>query len=185
MDALNIPSAHFLGHSMGGAIVQQLCIDHPDKVKKALICASAAQFPAATKLQIQTNEKLFQLGTPIETLILSVFPWLYSDAFLSDPDNVKQTLHEMLHEPYPQTPAGYAGQIQAILDHDVRDRLHKIQARTWIVAGEYDLYTPLYCAEYLRKHIPNSEVKIIRNQAHLFNMERPEELIYLIEQFLG
>ena len=41
MEATGIDSAHFVGHSMGGAIAMQLAADQPDKVKSmSLICSA-------------------------------------------------------------------------------------------------------------------------------------------------
>jgi len=41
MDELDITKAHLVGHSMGGAIAQQIAIDHPDRVASlGLICSA-------------------------------------------------------------------------------------------------------------------------------------------------
>src|SRR5271157_962966 len=40
MDALGIPSAYILGHSLGGMIAQQLAIDFPTKVPKLVLCST-------------------------------------------------------------------------------------------------------------------------------------------------
>ena len=36
MNRLNIDSAYIIGHSMGSAILQQMCLDHPKKIKSKL-----------------------------------------------------------------------------------------------------------------------------------------------------
>ena len=37
MNTLNIPSAIFIGHSMGGKVAMQFAFDHPDKVEKLIV----------------------------------------------------------------------------------------------------------------------------------------------------
>lgn len=182
MEALSIPNAHFMGHSMGSAIVMQMCIEHPDKVRKAMLCAGFAILPATAKLQLQSNMKLFH-DAPFELVLEARLPWLYSNAFLSDPENVKAALHQRMHDPFPQDPSGYMGQADALMQCDLRSHLEKIQAHTMILAAEHDLYTPSFCYHYLMKHIPNAKLKVLKEQAHLFNLEMPNEVIELMLEF--
>ena len=41
LDALEIRSAHLVGHSLGGAIAAQMALDHPDRVESLALIASA------------------------------------------------------------------------------------------------------------------------------------------------
>jgi pyruvate dehydrogenase E2 component (dihydrolipoamide acetyltransferase) len=41
MDAIDVPQAHFVGHSMGGAIATQLALSHPHRVASLALIASA------------------------------------------------------------------------------------------------------------------------------------------------
>lgn len=182
MEALNIPDAHFVGHSMGGAIVMQMCIQHRDKVRKAMIAGSCAIIPQTARLQILSNRKFFESGTPPELIIESLLPWLYSNTFLSDPENIKNKVHEMLHKPYPQSPAGYYGQMDALMGFDLRENLKQIEAKTLIVAADEDLFIP-HSHHLLMKHIPEARLAMIKEQGHLFNVERPNEVIELIRKF--
>lgn len=45
MDRVGIASAHFVGHSLGGAIAMQMAIDHPQKVKSMTLICSAGLGP--------------------------------------------------------------------------------------------------------------------------------------------
>jgi pyruvate dehydrogenase E2 component (dihydrolipoamide acetyltransferase) len=45
MDQLGIAAAHFVGHSLGGAIAMQMAIDHPQKVKSMTLICSAGLGP--------------------------------------------------------------------------------------------------------------------------------------------
>jgi pyruvate dehydrogenase E2 component (dihydrolipoamide acetyltransferase) len=45
MDAVGIPAAHLVGHSMGGAIAMQLALDDPSRVKSLTLIGSAGLAP--------------------------------------------------------------------------------------------------------------------------------------------
>lgn len=184
MDALSIPDAHFLGHSMGAAIVMQMCIEHHDRVRKAILCGGYAEVPSHAKLQLKTTSKLFQLDVPFELIFEGILPWLYSESFLKNPDNLKRVMHEKMHDPFPQSPAGYLGQLDALLQLDLKEDLGKIVAKTLVIAGEQDLYIPSFCTHYLMKHIPNAKIAVIKEQGHLFNLEKPQEVMDLTTKFL-
>jgi 3-oxoadipate enol-lactonase len=40
LDSLGINKAHFIGHSMGGAVIQELALDYPDKVQSLTLISS-------------------------------------------------------------------------------------------------------------------------------------------------
>ena len=44
MDALNIESAHVVGHSMGGMVAQQAIADAPDRFKSMILSATSPAF---------------------------------------------------------------------------------------------------------------------------------------------
>ena len=45
LEALHWKQAYFVGHSMGTAIVQQICLDFPHVVQKGVLCAPFAKLP--------------------------------------------------------------------------------------------------------------------------------------------
>ena len=45
LDHLGIKTAKFIGHSMGAALLMQICIDQPSLVKKAVLCTGTSHVP--------------------------------------------------------------------------------------------------------------------------------------------
>ncbi len=58
MDYLSIERSHFIGHSMGGVIVQALSIFHPDRVLSVTIANSISFSNARLPQTLQTLERL-------------------------------------------------------------------------------------------------------------------------------
>jgi pimeloyl-ACP methyl ester carboxylesterase len=61
LDALDIDGAHFVGASMGGMIVQQIAIDHPDRVRSLCSIMSTTGDPSVGQA---SPEALSMLGRP-------------------------------------------------------------------------------------------------------------------------
>jgi 3-oxoadipate enol-lactonase len=183
LDALSIKEAYFMGHSMGGMILQELCLDSPKYVKKAVICSSCAKVPIISLMQIDTVADLFQTGIDPALIFRTVLPWLFSNELLSKKAVRDKVLERFIQNPYPQKPLGYFNQGEALKHFDSRDKLSSISTPCLIAVGEEDLYTPLACSKWMKEKIPRSELVVLSGQGHMINVERPKELSETIRAF--
>jgi len=78
---------------------------------------------------------------------------------------------------------GYIGCGQAIRDMDHRPLLAKINAPTLVIAGRYDLGTPLEAGEFIAQHMPNAQLAVLET-AHIANMEQPKIYSETVLEFL-
>jgi 3-oxoadipate enol-lactonase len=77
----------------------------------------------------------------------------------------------------------YVGACAALRDADLRRDLHRITARTLVVAGSKDLTTTVADGAYLRDNIPEARLEVLE-AAHLSNVERSREFTELLADFL-
>lgn len=175
MEALGIEHAHFMGESMGAAILLQLCIDHPHRVNKSVLCAPFAHFPPTSQHTLRTQLDLFAAGVPFLKLLELNLSWLFSDWFLSDPRQVARYLKQVASNPYPQTQEGRLGQADALLSFDVRPHLETIPHPLLLLIGEHDLAIPPYISHVVAKHTRNNAVHVLKEGGHLFPYESPEQ----------
>lgn len=186
LDHLNIQQANFIGHSMGAALLMQLCIAHSSKISKAILCGGPASVPVTAKLQVQALRYAIEHTFSQEYISLSILPWLYGRRFLNDKKRLKKLNIKLIGNQYPQTLAGFQVQANIIIDYDISSRLNEIKTECLIVASDEDLLIPLHCMQFLKKHIPNSELKIIgKGVGHMFHVEEPEQLVELAVNFFG
>lgn len=184
MDHLNIKQAHMLGHSMGGLVLQQLLLDQPIRIHKAIVSNSAAKMPLISMVAMWSSAKLAEAGVRPEVILENVLPWLFSNDYLSKLQ-IPELIHLMLQDPYPQTPAGYVGQMQAIESFDLHDQIQTIKHETLIMAGRHDILTPLHCAEQIHHEINFSKLHILEHAAHMPHFECTKAFIDTILTFLN
>lgn len=183
MEYLQIDSAFVVGHSMGGAIVQKLCILHPDKVKAAIIAGSIAQQPKTTGMQIETTTKLINAGVSQNLIFETVIPWIYGNTFLENPANMEAELKRMQSDPDLQTYDGYVGQVAALENYNTLSQLKKIHCPTLVLGGDEDLLTPVSCSEIIAEKIPKARLEIIKKCGHMFSREQPKAFMKHIISF--
>jgi pimeloyl-ACP methyl ester carboxylesterase len=188
MDAIGLQRAHVLGHSMGGAIAQQLAIRHPEKINKLILYATTAKFDArclyAVNLAISLKE---QDASEKEIAHLVGLPWGFSKQFMADEKNVTEFSKLASQNPYPMTLEASRAQTEACTQHDTRDLLTRIEAWTMIMAPEEDVLTPPCDSYYMAARIPNARVIEISGYAHCWHFEAPQHFcdqvyIYLRRQ---
>ncbi|MFI4984305.1 MAG: alpha/beta fold hydrolase [Rickettsiales bacterium] len=184
MNAIGIDSAYMVGHSMGGCILQKLCIDHPEKVKAAVIVGAAAKMPQTLIMQTNGTIKLTDAAVNIELIIENILPWLFASSFLENKDNVQAEVARMLHEPDPQSYAGFVGQVKALETFDVRQQLSNIKCPTLVIGGSEDLLVMLKHQQFIHGKIPQAQFAIMEDCGHMFQREKPKEFMELIVNFI-
>jgi len=105
----------------------------------------------------------------------------FTPAFLTGrPNAVAEIKARLLATP----PEGYAATCDALAAMDLRDDLARITASTLVIAGAEDQATPPEYAKEMARRIPAAELVVIRDAAHLANIEQPEAVTNRIVRHL-
>ena len=78
LNHLKIPKAYMVGCSMGTAIIQTLALLNPERIKKGVLISPFPRLPNTSLLKSEAIGKLIRAGTPMNLVIESVLPWLFS-----------------------------------------------------------------------------------------------------------
>jgi 3-oxoadipate enol-lactonase len=81
--------------------------------------------------------------------------------------------------------AGYAGCAQGISRINLTARLRDIDCPALVVVGDSDLGTPRPMSEEIVRSLPGSRLHVIKDAAHLSNVEQPAEFNRVLRQFLA
>jgi pimeloyl-ACP methyl ester carboxylesterase len=140
LEALKIRKADILGWSMGGAVAQELALNHPDRVGKLIIYASFCG-PDESVLPSQEVINVFNNGTGtaqdrIERLLPLLFPEEWRNENPNYLEKIPKTAETILNETLDQ-------HIEAILNWaGTCNKLTNITQPTLVIVGTEDIFTP-------------------------------------------
>jgi 3-oxoadipate enol-lactonase len=178
LDDLGVGAAAALGYSHGGAIAQELALDHPQKVGR-LILACTYAFNMATPrewleghiapllIRVLGIRRLAGLAVSQGTRHLGKerAAWLIEVMAAQDPDLMLRAWNEMMA-------------------FDSRRRLVEIGCPTLIVAGAQDQGVPIHHARMLHERIHNSELVVIDGADHALIWTHTDEFLRVVDGFL-
>ena len=182
LNFLKIDSAHFLGHSMGGCIVQTIAQQHPTRVKSAILINSFPYANMRLRLYGEVRLKLIKANAPTDSIVKFVSMLCWSDKYLTQPGIIEEFVQAGF---FPMTLKGYKHQLNALLTFDSREWLHKIIAPCLIINGDDDLIVSVAQAEEMANAIPNAEYTCLHNVGHTAFVEQPEKFNQLVLGFLA
>ena len=80
---------------------------------------------------------------------------------------------ELIGQGIANTPVnGFAGCCAAIAEVDYLDRLKEIKAPALVIVGDQDHGTPPEMAQLIHENLPGSELLVIKDAAHIANIEQ-------------
>lgn len=192
---LDLRDVILVGHSMGGMMTQQLCLDFPDLARERIagtILLSTAASPgqgvpgfktinritrpaaaALTRRQAARSTTWMppaEVGYAMARIALGVKP---------DPRHVTHT-QKMSTAFSPKT-------MSALLPHvvsfEVRHRLKDYPVPALVIVGSRDLLTPPRIARELARRIPKADFEVVPGGGHMLMLERGEWLNERIDAF--
>lgn len=182
MDALEVPQAHLVGHSTGGAIAQVMAIEHPERVKSIVLYASwtrPSEFLSRVmamrkQLALQGGPEAYASATPV-----FLFPhwWIDSHA---------EALEQLDRSTVAQFPPAEiaAARCDAVAAFDREQDLHRISTPTLVVCARDDFLTPLPWSERLASLIPDAAIERLEKGGHACSVTMPEDFNRVVLSFL-
>jgi 3-oxoadipate enol-lactonase len=181
LDALEIDRADVFGMSLGGMIAQELAVRWPERVERLVLGCTHCGLAHAARMDRDAGHAFAMETDDWAARMSALAPFAFAPGV--DPELLRRFIEKKSGD--VQDPDGYRGQIAAVLAHDAYERLPRIEAPTLILTGDSDRVIPAASSDVLRERIPGSRLEVVADAGHLFFLERPDESVRLLADFLA
>jgi pimeloyl-ACP methyl ester carboxylesterase len=179
LDHLGVESVAVLGYSQGGAIAQQLAIDHPEQCNRLVLGCTYAHNMATLRERIEGHV------APFLVRVLGTRRFGALGAALGAQELDKDRAEWLVNLMGDQDRKLMVSAWNETMAFDSRPRLAEIECPTLIVAGSDDQAVPMHHANMLHDGIQGSQLVVIDGARHTLIWTHPDEFVRVTEAFLG
>lgn len=190
--ALEVTSAHVLGHSMGGRVAQWMAIDEPGRVRTLVLAASG---PGA-----RPGVGGHTLGVPVATATGMVEEGyeayvrrvqretFFTEEYAAEHPEGLEWLARAFWAGRPSV-RDYFQHVAARQQHDTVDLLPEIRQPALALVGDRDTHrrgtgSHLDQSRYLADHLPDAELVVLPDVKHGYFWEAPEQSARAVLEWL-
>lgn len=197
-NTLDLGKVHLLGQSWGTFLATEYVLNYPDRIKTLILANGAGDIPhlvaELNRLRAALGSETIQMmlrheaeGTldhPEYQAAITILNYRHVCRLDEWPAPVKRSLDDWnmavygtMQGPNEFTFTGNYKDWSRLAD------MHKITEPTLILCGMHDELTPA-CSMRMHNELPNSEIKVFKNSAHMPFYEEPETYFPLLLNFL-
>jgi pimeloyl-ACP methyl ester carboxylesterase len=173
LEALELRKVVLGGHSLGGAVVQDLALRHPQKLKALLLIGTGARLRVLPEA-LESMRKMASGEIPPQ-----FYPWGFSEK--ASPEVIAEG-----ERAWAKTGSSVRYHDFLACDQfDLIGEIEKIRLPSLIACGKEDHLTPVKYSQFLNQKLPGSRMELIDGAGHLVMLENPRALSQAILNFLG
>lgn len=185
LDGLGLPSAHLIGHSMGGYVVQALTTSRPEMVRSMILLATSPGGPGSDPVPEETRTAWKRAAhLPAEEFARRTFQYSFRPGWPQQfPQSYEEDLTERLR--HPTIPGRWRDQYAAC-EAFLREGIPSasVSKPSLIIHGAHDRVVPVANAYLLAERIPHARLHVLQGVGHNLMLEEPDHLAALILDFL-
>lgn len=186
LQATGVDSAHFVGNSLGGGTVLKLALDHPARVRKAVLMGSGGGLPVFSTMPTEGVKHLVGYyegsGPSLEKLRSFIDVMLYDGSAVTD-ELLQQRYKASLDPEVVRNPPIRKRNGRMPLEDLWREELTRLDHDLLLVWGREDRVVPLDCALVLLKQLQRGQLHVFPQCGHWVQWEKAAEFNALIAGF--
>jgi pimeloyl-ACP methyl ester carboxylesterase len=178
MDALELPRATLVGHSMGSLVAQQVALAAPDRVERLVLIGSATT--ARNPVVFELAQALAELADPLPAEFVREFQ--IGTVHVMPP---AEFMDEVVATSRRMPLRVWRALINGMLETEPPRRIADRPIPTLILWGEHDAIFSRSDQEALLDLLPGAELVEYKETGHAPHWERPERVARDLGRFLG
>jgi poly(3-hydroxyoctanoate) depolymerase len=179
LETLGYGAVDVLGYSFGGTVTQQMAFQHPERVNRIILAATACGWGGVPL----TFAAMMASASPMRYYSRawreSVAPYLYAGRTGREPARLAS---EAVPRPSLQ---GLMYQIAAYSAWSSLPWLHLLRQPALVLGGEEDPMAPAQNCVILANRIPNATLHILPRAGHLFLFDETSTVVPILKDFLS
>ena len=182
MNGLNLESCALVGFSLGGLIVQDFALNHPEKVDALAILNTAhGRTESERKAVLKRVQQAAEHG-PASTVTDALQRWFSNDFATREPEVLEKVRKWIIANDKKIYPEIY--RLLAECDEPLTDAISAIRCPTLVMTGENDFGNSPAMAKRMSELIPEAHVEILRGLKHMGLAENPQAFNSRLVPFL-
>ena len=178
IDELKIDKIHLVGFSIGSLIARNFAIKFSDRLKSLILLCSI--YKRSKEQQKIVNERFDQAKQELRLSKLALKRW-FTDRYLENNPDTYEKISSILSA---NNMANFLRVYELFVKHKNDEDFSKIQSKTLVMTGEYDIGSTVEMSQQLNNIIENSELKIIKDGKHLCGIECADDVNLAIKNFV-
>jgi len=163
-----------VGNSLGGHVSILYVLDRPEKVRAMVLTASSGLFEEAFGNSYPRKSDYEYIKYKTEKTFYD--PVMATKELVDEVFDIVNNREKALRVLY---------MARSALRQNIREQLSSINVPILLIWGKDDTITPAFVGEEFHKLFPDSELYILDNCGHAPMMEKPEEFIGILENFIN
>lgn len=180
MTSLEVGPAHIVGHSLGGVIGLQLCIDMPEAVKSLVIVNG---YPEGYMRTFTDGFECLKQIVHVE-MTGTQGKRQASNRRLPPKQDQQQLRQTVIQRLAINNKRAYASAFWALLSWSAVDSLSTIKCPTLVIAADQD-FVPVSVKKAYVSKIPRGELVVMANSRHATPTQQPEKFNTVLMEFLS
>jgi pimeloyl-ACP methyl ester carboxylesterase len=172
IEAAHSAPCFLLGHSLGGAIVLRIALDHPELLKGIVLVGTGVRLRVAPKILEGIKQ---DFDAAVSFIVRSCYTKEASEELIRD---VIQLTRQV-------TPQQLLADFTACDQFDITEQAERIHLPTLIIVGREDVMTPVKYSEFLSRKITGSRLVILDNAGHALMHQAPEAFNSALREFIS